>query len=131
MSSIHTNDAASAITRLIDMGIDPFIVTSSIRCVLAQRLARILCPHCKQPVEYDRAQLAALEIHIGADSRTFYEPGACRKCQNTGYQGRIGIFELLIVDDEINKLAVGGAASIEIKKAAVSAGMRPCTGTAF
>ncbi|MDP1808894.1 MAG: ATPase, T2SS/T4P/T4SS family [Actinomycetota bacterium] len=128
LSSIHTNDAASAITRLIDMGIDPFIVTSSIKCVLAQRLARILCPHCKQPVEYTRARLAAFEVHIGADSRTFYESGGCRKCQNTGYQGRIGIFELLIVDDEINKLAVSGASSTEIKKSAVSAGMRTLYG---
>jgi len=124
LSSIHTNDAASAITRLIDMGIDPFIVTSSIKCVLAQRLARLLCPHCKQPVEYDRARLEALGIQTDADSRTFYEAGSCRKCQHTGYQGRIGIFELLIVDDEINKLAISGASSTEIKKWAVFVGMR-------
>lgn len=124
LSSIHTNDAASAINRLIDMGIDPFVVTSSVRCVLAQRLARLLCPHCKEPVKYTSSELAVLGIGKDAATKTFYRAGSCRKCEQTGHQGRIGIFELLMVDDEISRLGISGASSTEIKKRAVSAGMR-------
>ena len=124
LSSLHTNDASSALTRLVDMGVDPFLVTSSVHSIMAQRLGRLLCPHCKKAVVYDHDKLTNLGIKIEAETMTFYEPGSCRKCQQTGHYGRIGIFELLMVNDEIIRLCHNGAGSAEIKKVAVYRGMR-------
>ncbi|HEB12588.1 MAG TPA: type II secretion system protein GspE, partial [Actinobacteria bacterium] len=124
LSSLHTNDAPSAMTRLIDMGLDPYLVASSIQGVVAQRLARLLCPKCKQPVKHSKDILVEMGYEDGAPNAGFYEPKGCRKCQNTGYQGRLGLFELLMMDDEIGKLCTVGASSVRIKQVAISRGMQ-------
>ncbi len=124
LSSIHTNDASSAMTRLVDMGLDPYLVASSIQGVVAQRLVRLLCPKCKQPVEHSEEILVEMGYVDGAPEAHFYEPKGCRKCQNTGHFGRIGLFELLIVDAEISKLCIVGASNAEIKQVAISNGMQ-------
>jgi type IV pilus assembly protein PilB len=124
LSSLHTQDAAGAVTRLLDMGLDPFLVTSSIRCVLAQRLARLLCPHCKEPAKYSAADLKRLGVGAVAGESTFYRPGGCRRCQKTGYLGRLGIYELLVLSEPLSKLCAQGASSQKIKAAAVKEGMR-------
>jgi type IV pilus assembly protein PilB len=124
LSSLHTNDAASAVTRLVDMGVDPFLVTSSIRGVLAQRLARLLCPNCKQETEYSPRQLELMGIAPEDGNQIFYKPGSCRRCLNTGYKGRIGLFEFMPISEEINRLCVNRASSAQIKDRAVEEGMR-------
>lgn len=124
LSSLHTNDAPSAITRLVDMGVDPYLVTSSLRGVLAQRLARLLCPSCKREVEYDRDALELMGVTTEKDKEVFFEPGQCRKCGDSGYKGRLGIFEFLAVSQEINRLCVARASSTEIKELAINEGMR-------
>jgi len=100
-STLHTNDAAGAITRLTDMGIEPFLIASSLRAVLAQRLVRKVCQHCKRPAVPNDAILRRLGHH--AEGRTFYEGAGCRECRNTGYRGRVGIFELLRVTDSVRE----------------------------
>lgn len=127
LATLHTNDAAGAITRLSDMGIETFLIASSLVGVLAQRLARVLCPHCKQPYEIGRDQLLTMipDFPVRQDEAAvkLYSPRGCLRCNNTGYRGRIGIFELLLVDEEIRRLTTRQASSSEIKKAAVEAGM--------
>ncbi|GIL04008.1 type II secretion system protein GspE [Betaproteobacteria bacterium PRO7] len=113
LATLHTNDAASAVTRLIDMGIEPFLLSSSLLAVLAQRLVRKLCPHCKQPVE-----------SIGGSGQTFRAVG-CVYCGHTGYLGRTGIYELLTVDDEMRLLVHNGANDTDIRRTAERAGMLP------
>jgi type IV pilus assembly protein PilB len=117
LSTLHTNDAAVAAARMIDMGVEPFLIASGIQAVINQRLARRLCDSCKQPATLD-ADSAAL----GEDAET-YEPVGCVACGGTGYLGRIGLYEVLVLTDEIRSLILGKAASSEIQAAAVSAGM--------
>ena len=120
LSTLHTNNAATALSRLVDMGVPPFMVVSAVTCVVGQRLARKLCDHCKAP-----AQVAA-EL-IGGEPGTVvsvYEPVGCAKCADTGYDGRIGLYEVLEVSDEIRKLVVSAAGADEIAKVAVSQGMQ-------
>ncbi len=126
LSSLHTNDSASAITRLVDMGLDAYFVASSVQCIVAQRLARVLCPYCKLPVDAreGKERLANLGYDHDGDEPTLFAPKGCRKCQNTGYHGRIGVFELLLIDEEIGKLCVEGASSAQIKQAAIANGMQ-------
>ena len=129
-STLHTNDAPSAITRLVDMGIKPFLVASSIQAVLAQRLTRILCEKCKQPEEKPNRRLMAL-CGIAPDElegKTIYRAVGCRSCQNTGYKGRRGIYELMIMNNEIRELAFKRAPLSQIRKAALASGMRPLIG---
>jgi general secretion pathway protein E len=105
LATLHTNDAAGAVTRLVDMGIEPFLVASSLLGVLAQRLVRKLCPHCRMPHTPDLAEceLLGIEPKDGALAR-IYTPAGCELCGFSGYQGRTGIFELLKVDDELRSL---------------------------
>ncbi len=124
LSSLHTNDAPSALTRLIDMGVDPFLVTSSLRGVLAQRLARLLCPHCKEKIRYSRAALDRMGITGVPETEIFFKAVGCRKCGSSGYKGRIGLYEFLPVSEEINRLCVERASSMELKRQAVKDGMR-------
>ena len=100
-STLHTNDAASANTRLLDMGVEPFLVSSSVEAVLAQRLVRRICPDCKEAYKPDPRKLPADFNYQGED---LYRGRGCRKCLNTGYRGRLGIFELLVLNDEIRDL---------------------------
>jgi type IV pilus assembly protein PilB len=124
-STLHTNDAPSAITRLIEMGIEPFLVGSALECVVAQRLSRRLCVHCKAPVEHSRDFLASLNFTFSVDSKppTIYKAVGCANCSKTGYQGRLAIHEVMTVTEEIQRLAVGRASSIEIAKMAAEQGM--------
>ncbi|MCX7680309.1 MAG: ATPase, T2SS/T4P/T4SS family, partial [Spirochaetes bacterium] len=123
-STLHTNDAASGITRLIDMGVEPFLIASSVNAILAQRLVRTICPHCKESYKPTLKFLSEIGLH-GKDLKggKLYRGRGCEKCLNTGYMGRIGIYELLEVDSEIRKLILAHADSNEIKDYAIKKGM--------
>jgi general secretion pathway protein E len=121
-STLHTNDAASAATRLIDMGIEPFLVASSVVAVLAQRLLRKVCPDCKQPYKPSPEELSRLDMKPGSVANLYRGTG-CASCSQTGYRGRTGIFELMILDDEIRRLIGAKADSTAIKQAAIARGM--------
>jgi len=125
LSTLHTNDAPGAPPRLLDMGIEPFLVSSSLIGVLAQRLVRVLCPRCKEAYELPPESLERLQIPVGDISGpiTAYKPVGCPACSNQGYKGRIGVFELLVVTDEIRKLILERAAAREIAKVAKKQGM--------
>ncbi len=124
-STLHTNDACSAVTRLIDMGVKPFLVASSIQAVMAQRLIRVICEDCKEPYpEPDRQLLRLLEFSDDEiDNTTFYQGKGCNRCGGTGYRGRLGIFELMEFDNTLRELAFQRAPVGEIRKAARSGGM--------
>jgi len=126
-STLHTNDAPSAIARLLDMNIEPFLVSSCIRGVLAQRLIRVLCPDCKEPMTISLAELHEdLGIDttgVSTDKVTIYKSKGCRHCMQAGFRGRLGIFELMQMTSKINLLTVKKAPADEIKKAAIEAGM--------
>src|SRR5688500_13089564 len=124
-STLHTNDAPSAFTRLIDMGIEPFMVASSVEAVLAQRLVRTICEQCKveQKVEKDFLRKVGFpEDEI--DSAKFYKGAGCEQCRQLGYQGRMGIYELLILDEAIRPLILSRAAASTIAQRAIEQGMR-------
>jgi type IV pilus assembly protein PilB len=125
-STLHTNDAPSAITRLIDMGVKPFLVASSIQAVMAQRLVRVLCDKCKAPdPEPDRKFLSILGLtDRELQGRTLYKPMGCGNCNNTGYRGRKGIFEMMTMNNEVRELAFKRAPSNIIRKAARASGMK-------
>jgi len=129
-STLHTNDAPSAITRLLDMGLKPFLVASSIQAILAQRLVRILCDHCKEPEENPDSRLMALCGMTKNDlqGKTIYKPVGCKRCSNTGYRGRRGVYELMKMNAEIRDMAFNRATVGEIRKAAQAAGMRNLLG---
>ena len=122
-STLHTNDAASAATRLIDMGIEPFLVASSVVAVLAQRLLRQVCSDCKQPYQPADEELIRLGIVPPRVRPTFYRGVGCSACSQTGYRGRTGIFELLVLDDEIRRFIGSKADSASIRQAAMAKGM--------
>jgi type II secretory ATPase GspE/PulE/Tfp pilus assembly ATPase PilB-like protein len=122
MSTLHTNDAPSAFTRLMDMGMEPFLVSSTVEAVLAQRLIRKLCASCKRPAANRMSDLPAdLKPH---NMGTIYEPVGCRDCHNTGFSGRLAIFELLPISQRIRKLCNHEASSAEIRMAAIEDGMQ-------
>jgi len=122
LSTLHTNDAPGAITRLIEMGTEPFLVSSAIDCVVAQRLARTLCEHCKKPVHIsaDVLRMNGYRADEGIDA---YEPGGCPRCGGSGYKGRIGLYEVMTVTDEIRRLAIERASADRIGAVAVEQGM--------
>jgi type IV pilus assembly protein PilB len=123
LSTLHTNDAPSAITRLVEMGIEPFLVASAIDCVVAQRLARTLCAHCKKrtliPAEVLRDHGFPAEFPIEA-----YEPGGCVRCGGMGYRGRIGLYEVMVMSEELRSLTLQRASADQLGAAAVRGGMR-------
>jgi general secretion pathway protein E len=121
-STLHTNDAPSALTRLLDMGVENFLLASTVRGILAQRLVRVICPSCKVEVPIREAEKEAGVLGLKSDSQTFNGRG-CEKCAHTGYFGRTGIFELLLVDDEIERLLIQGADSKQIREYGRSRGM--------
>ena len=122
-STLHTNDAVTANTRLLDMGIEPFLVSSSISGVLAQRLVRKICTACKEEYEPDPEQLPP-DFNYQSGERLFRGRG-CRECRNSGYRGRLGIFELMTVNDELRELIVRRASVVELLEAAHREGLRP------
>ncbi len=123
LSTLHTNDSSSAVTRLVEMGVEPFLVSSSVACVLAQRLARRLCPDCK--LEYEPPKALLLDAGFDPENlpATVWKAVGCRKCGGTGYRGRLGLHEVLLMTEEISHLCVTGATSDDIKRMAVSQGM--------
>ncbi len=129
-STLHTNDAASAVTRLLDLGIEPYLVSSSLVASLAQRLVRRLCDHCKQP-DVDRSgelptpppSLMDDQGITRADLRGVYKSIGCDACRGTGYRGRIGLFELLVVDDACRELVQTRGNASQIREAGLAAGM--------
>jgi type IV pilus assembly protein PilB len=125
LSTLHTNDAPSAITRLIEMGIEPFLVGSSIDCVLAQRLARRLCGWCKQEYEPTEAEIeAARWPHDLKRPERLWKPVGCRSCAGTGYRGRLALHEVMPVSEEVERLAVERASAHDVQRVAESEGMR-------
>jgi type IV pilus assembly protein PilB len=121
-ATLHTNDAAGAATRLIDMGIEPFLIASSAIGILAQRLARKVCDHCKQP--YVAASELLKSLGIASGTMAFYRGEGCPACKNSGYQGRVGLFELMEMTDAVRGLVVAKASSMTIKSAAAQAGFK-------
>ena len=128
LSTLHTNDAPTAITRLIEMGIEPFLVASAIDCVVAQRLARTLCPHCKRrtiiPAEVLRDHGFAAQFDIEA-----YEPVGCVRCGGMGYRGRIGLFEVMLMSEEIRSLALQRAPADRSRRSRSARGCGGCART--
>jgi type IV pilus assembly protein PilB len=126
-STLHTNDAPSTISRLDEMGIEPFLTASSLVAVVAQRLIRTLCPRCREAYTLTRQevenQLPGFELEPGQERATLYRGKGCISCNNTGYKGRRGVFELLIISEEIQKLILSHASASEIRNAAVKGGM--------
>jgi type II secretory ATPase GspE/PulE/Tfp pilus assembly ATPase PilB-like protein len=123
-STLHTNDAAGAISRLVDMKIEPYLIASSLLCVLAQRLVRTICEDCKEKHVPAKEVLKEIGIDLQEGAKiTFYRGKGCTKCMNTGYKGRIGIFELLVVDDEIRNLISIKAPLVDIRSKACAASM--------
>jgi len=126
LSTLHTNDSAGAITRLINMGIEPFLISSTLIMSVAQRLVRRLCPDCRQPIEWMAQKLN----EMGIDTSVFYPPNTekvtlyfakgCNKCMNTGYVGRIGCYEIMDISDSIRELIVQRASAQEIKDYAIT-----------
>ncbi|HWU46155.1 MAG TPA: ATPase, T2SS/T4P/T4SS family [Humibacter sp.] len=125
LSTLHTNDAPSAITRLTEMGIEPFLVGSALDCVVAQRLARRLCDRCKQPVTYEPEQLLQLQVGYdpAADAPTLFQPVGCASCSFTGYRGRIAIHEVMSVTEQIERLTVERASGAQLSRVAREQGM--------
>lgn len=123
-TTLHTNDAPSAITRLTDIGVAPFLVASSIQAVMAQRLIRTICPDCKVPVDADVIQLKAVGLREEQiQGRTFYVGKGCTTCRGTGYRGRKGIFELMVMNNRLRELAFNKGSTDEIRAQAIRDGM--------
>ncbi|NQT95069.1 MAG: Flp pilus assembly complex ATPase component TadA [Candidatus Omnitrophica bacterium] len=122
-STLHTNDAIGAITRLLDMGIEPYLVSSSIEATLAQRLVRVICEKCKKEYVPDKDLLDDLKLNPGKKI-TFYEGKGCAACKFTGFKGRTAIYEILVADDKINDMILRRTPVNEIKEVAIKAGMR-------
>ena len=122
-STLHTNDAPSAITRLLDIGVENFLLSSTIRGILAQRLVRVICPACK---EVDAQAMNTEEFRaMGIDDQAvLYRGRGCEQCSQTGYHGRTGIFELLLVTDEVRKMIVRKVDANQIRTVAIEQGMR-------
>jgi type II secretory ATPase GspE/PulE/Tfp pilus assembly ATPase PilB-like protein len=123
LSTLHTNDSASAITRLIDMGIEPYLVCSSVIGIMAQRLVRIICPECKTPYIPSEEELELFDTQLHDYKEKLYQGKGCTNCIGTGYKGREGIFELMTIDDEIRESIMSNAGSNCIKQIAIKKGM--------
>lgn len=124
LSTLHTNDAPSTIARLINMGIEPFLVSSAVRLVVAQRLIRRLCANCKQPANVPVQTL--IDVGFAPDEAKqvkIFEPNGCEKCSNTGYKGRVGLFEVMEIDEELREQIMVGASTAELRQKAKEKGM--------
>lgn len=130
-STLHTNDSAGAVSRLLDLGVEPYLVSSSVIAVMAQRLVRRICPDCKQkyePTEHELRELGLLtgipEFRQDDKKPEFYVGSGCDKCFQTGYRGRIGVYELMLIDEQIQELVYEGASAGEIKRKALESGLQ-------
>jgi type II secretory ATPase GspE/PulE/Tfp pilus assembly ATPase PilB-like protein len=125
-STLHTNDASGAVTRLLDMGVEPFLASSSLECLIAQRLVRLICPKCKVPVKAKKEILEEMrkDIEFNISGAEIYEGKGCQDCRFTGYRGRTGIYEIITVTEKIRDLILARASSQQIKRQAITEGMR-------
>jgi type IV pilus assembly protein PilB len=122
-STLHTNDAPSALTRLIDMGVKPFLVSTAVMAIMAQRLIRRLCKKCREPYVPTGPELRSIGVTADAlQGRTVYRPGRCDDCGNTGYRGRIGAFELFAMDATIREMCFRGASTVKLREQAKASG---------
>ncbi|MCA9378825.1 Flp pilus assembly complex ATPase component TadA, partial [Candidatus Dojkabacteria bacterium] len=136
LSTLHTNDAPGAIPRFIDMGIEPFLLASTLKLAIAQRLVRRLCNDCKQTQEVDKAaekliEKQMTELGVATDEIdkwkkiTLHKPVGCARCGNSGYKGRVGIYEMIQVDDKVRELIVDNVPGHELRKAMIEQGFLP------
>jgi type IV pilus assembly protein PilB len=123
LSTLHTRDAPNAVSRLLDMGVEPFLLSSAIDCVIAQRLARKLCDSCKKSLRVEASVMQHNGFEVDGDVEVC-TPGGCDRCNHTGYRGRLGIFEILLMDEEMRSLVLRRASADEIAAAAVAKGMK-------
>jgi len=124
-STLHTNDAASGITRLLDMGIEAFLISSSVLCLIAQRLVRVICPKCKEPVPLVPEILKELQVEGELPKEIIaYQGSGCEACHFTGYAGRVAIYEFLVIDEEIRNMIISRATATQIQQRAVQKGMK-------
>ena len=137
LSTLHTNDAPGAITRLIDMDIEPFLIASSVEMVIAQRLVRRLCQSCASPAEMSKSELMASLSLMEVDPTEVVhldkvmKSEGCSKCQNLGYRGRVGIFELMKMSDSIHSLVIKSASAPDIREVALEEGMSTLQGSGW
>jgi type II secretory ATPase GspE/PulE/Tfp pilus assembly ATPase PilB-like protein len=135
LSTLHTNDSATSLPRLIDMKVEPFLIASTINVIIGQRLLRRVCDECRVQMKVDQSEYDALKQVIREEvmksQKIFYKGKGCPVCDDTGYKSRIGIHEVLLVDDEIREAIMRRANATEIKKIAVKNGMRPMLEDAF
>ncbi|MFH1549596.1 MAG: ATPase, T2SS/T4P/T4SS family [Planctomycetota bacterium] len=123
-STLHTNDAPSAITRLVDLGVKPFLVSSSILAIMAQRLVRVLCENCKEPYHPTETELAAVGMTPDIiEGHTIFRPTGCARCRHSGYRGRLGVFELMEMSNELRGLTFDKASTQDLRKSAIMGGM--------
>jgi type IV pilus assembly protein PilB len=130
LATLHTNDAPSAVTRLTDMGVEPFLISSAVDCVIAQRLARRLCERCKRPTKLEAETLSGLGLPTERFARevegyNFHDAVGCERCGGTGYRGRIGVYEMMVVTDDIRKVILKRASADEVRETAEEVGMIP------
>ncbi len=124
LSTLHTNDAPSTISRLMNMGIEPFLVATSVNLICAQRLVRRICQNCKEPLELpEQALLDAGFSAEEAKKTTVYQGKGCGNCNKNGYKGRVGLYEVMEVSDELRELILVGASALELRKKALELGM--------
>jgi type IV pilus assembly protein PilB len=124
-STLHTNDAPSAVARLADIGVKPFLIASAVRAVLAQRLVRKLCPICKSPAILSDKEMRALSLDVSRMTEaTIFGPTGCEKCRGNGYKGRMGIFEIFLIDDEVRGMINTGLTTTQLRRRARELGMR-------
>jgi type IV pilus assembly protein PilB len=123
LSTLHTNDAPSAINRLLNMGVEPFLISSSLLMTMAQRLVRKICSHCRERIEITEKVREVFQEEM-EENLSLYHGRGCEECSNTGYRGRIGIYEVMPLNDAIRELVLKRASAGEIKKLAISQGMR-------
>ena len=124
LSTLHTNDAPMAPVRLIDMGIEPFLVATALECVVAQRLARRLCEDCRRPIKITAEALRSNGFEQARGAINAYEPEGCMRCGGIGFRGRVGLYEVMVISSELRSLMLRRASGDEIAAAAVAAGMR-------
>lgn len=128
LATLHTNNAPGALTRLTEMGVEPFLTSSAVDCVIAQRLCRRLCERCKQPTELDREYLEQADFPfdlVPEEEMNFFKPVGCDRCGGTGYKGRLGLYELMVVTEPLRDLVIRRASTSEMSRTAVDEGMIP------
>jgi type IV pilus assembly protein PilB len=124
LSTLHTNDAPSTINRLLNMGVEPFLVASSVNIVVAQRLARKICDNCKEEIEVPADVLIGLGIpSVEVEDVNVMQGKGCKRCSNTGYRGRIALYECMPISESLKEFILNGASAAEIKRQAISEGM--------